>query len=962
MGCKVCWGIAKALVVSALGIAVGAVPVQAIAEEDPAALVEDSATVAVTDVGDASDDLGLGAEQDTAREAVAAPQTDEESTPVAETVAQTDAVANTTMPEVEKSAAEDTAEPIVDDAVGSEAAASQDSESADAKEVDAEAKAEDGTGSAAADVFGHAEAPEGPVASAMALSTSAEAAQTTTASTVQALVSYVDMNRLYNPYTGEHFYTSNAHERDVLVTLGWRYEGTGWTAPTTSDRPVFRLYNPYAGDHHYTQSTTERDGLTKVGWRYEGIGWYSEGDYGEAVYRQYNPYAVAGTHNYTTSKQENDSLVKAGWRAEGIAWYGTAFVATASFQATEGGETQTVQLMQKGDAWYACLPSYAPASSVTVTVTTSDDKPVRLREGAGDVAVGKLSSTRASTGELGKAIHLGLVGAQRVVVPLQSSNVRTIFLTSADAINEGRAYVEASADHSAKASVRALVVNADGSVDYDADKPSKGKYSTVKGRGNSTWGIGNKKPYQLTLNKKADLLQTGDKGNAQKKWVLLANAGDATLLHNWVALDFARELGLAGVECAPVDLYYDGEYRGSYLLTEKIEAKPGRVDISDLEGATEGANPEVDLDALDTQQATNALGYQIQYVTGIADPQDITGGYLVEADGAYYKGERSWFRSGEGAFVVKSPESCSKSEVEYVSVAFERAIRNAKANRFDLDDDFSFDLSSLTKAYLVNELFKNIDAFYTSTYFHLDAGSRRIYCEPVWDFDTSTGTRTDTSGSGFACYEGYVVPSAAWLRAIPSVQQRFSQLWDEQAASLAKNVLLGGENSVGGRGILRSLSWYQGQLRASQRMNEVTFGVTAFPNCMTPLATWGQNVDYMEQWLANRVEWISGTGARIAQTDPVCTYQGIDYGMVYDYQYYLQQNPDVFAAYGGNPALTLRHFVEYGMAEGRTSCRNFQVNAYRSKNDDLDAAFGDDLAAYYRHYATLGYREGRLAC
>ena len=132
------------------------------------------------------------------------------------------------------------------------------------------------------------------------------------------------MYRLYNPYTGEHFYTSNADEKDNCVKVGWNYEGVGWTAPSKSSHPVYRLYNPYVsgGDHHYTMSDTEYKELQKLGWRGEGIGWYSDDSEGVPLYRQYNPYATTGTHNYTTSKSENDTLVRLGWKYEGIGWYG----------------------------------------------------------------------------------------------------------------------------------------------------------------------------------------------------------------------------------------------------------------------------------------------------------------------------------------------------------------------------------------------------------------------------------------------------------------------------------------------------------------------------------------------------------------------------------------------------------------------------------------------------------------
>lgn len=130
------------------------------------------------------------------------------------------------------------------------------------------------------------------------------------------------MFRLYNPNSGEHFYTKDMAERDYLSKLGWRYEGAGWTAPKTSKTPVYRMYNPNAGEHHYTLDKSEKDMLIKAGWNYEGIGWYSDDNKATPVYRQYNPNAWANNHNYTKNKSENDNLVSLGWKYEGMSWYG----------------------------------------------------------------------------------------------------------------------------------------------------------------------------------------------------------------------------------------------------------------------------------------------------------------------------------------------------------------------------------------------------------------------------------------------------------------------------------------------------------------------------------------------------------------------------------------------------------------------------------------------------------------
>ena len=133
----------------------------------------------------------------------------------------------------------------------------------------------------------------------------------------------VVMFRLYNRWTGEHFYTSNTVERDSIIEVGWSYEGVGWIAPGKG-APVYRLYNPYVegGDHHYTMSAEERDALVEAGWSYEGVSWYSaDEETGVPVLREYNPYATTGTHNYTISENEHDTLVGLGWNDEGIAWY-----------------------------------------------------------------------------------------------------------------------------------------------------------------------------------------------------------------------------------------------------------------------------------------------------------------------------------------------------------------------------------------------------------------------------------------------------------------------------------------------------------------------------------------------------------------------------------------------------------------------------------------------------------------
>ena len=135
------------------------------------------------------------------------------------------------------------------------------------------------------------------------------------------VVSTAIMYRLYNPNSGEHFYTGSVVERQNLVDAGWNFEGNGWIAPLEGD-PVYRLYNPNAGDHHYTTSVEEKDNLVRAGWNFEGIAWCTAPVNDKPLYRLYNPNAESGAHHYTMDETERDNLKNAGWHYEGIGWYG----------------------------------------------------------------------------------------------------------------------------------------------------------------------------------------------------------------------------------------------------------------------------------------------------------------------------------------------------------------------------------------------------------------------------------------------------------------------------------------------------------------------------------------------------------------------------------------------------------------------------------------------------------------
>lgn len=136
------------------------------------------------------------------------------------------------------------------------------------------------------------------------------------------VVNPLPMYRVYNHWSGEHLFTMSGDEVDNLVKLGWKDEGTAWTAPSYSSTPVYRLYNPYSGDHFYTQDAGEYQYLGSIGWNQEGVAFYSaDKGAGKPIYRLFNRWLTQGTHLFTTDSTEYEHLGSIGWKKEGIAFY-----------------------------------------------------------------------------------------------------------------------------------------------------------------------------------------------------------------------------------------------------------------------------------------------------------------------------------------------------------------------------------------------------------------------------------------------------------------------------------------------------------------------------------------------------------------------------------------------------------------------------------------------------------------
>ena len=110
--------------------------------------------------------------------------------------------------------------------------------------------------------------------------------------------------------------------------------------------------------------------------------------------------------------------------------------------------------------------------------------------------------------------------------------------------------------------------------------------------------------------------------------------------------------------------------------------------------------------------------------------------------------------------------------------------------------------------------------------------------------------------------------------------------------------------------------------------------------------------------LYGKAEGRIGTGDYLGGTT---FYNGVDYSSVYNFDYYAKHYPDVWNSFGLNDYAALRHFVNFGMSEGRMASPEFNVLTYKASNPDLVSVFGNSLPSYYMHFKLYGKAEGRTA-
>jgi hypothetical protein len=325
----------------------------------------------------------------------------------------------------------------------------------------------------------------------------------------------------------------------------------------------------------------------------------------------------------------------------------------------------------------------------------------------------------------------------------------------------------------------------------------------IRGRGNSTWAAP-KKPYRLKLDTKSPLMSIA----SERDWVLLANYSDPSQLRTTAGMEASNATDLAFTPTLRhVEVVLNGRYDGVYVLTQHQEIGEHRVDITEMDDDD---------------------------VSGTA----LTGGYRLEIDGRLEENGEPGFRTTRSMpVVVKDPDPATPEQFDYIRSyvqAFESSLYAPDfANPVTGYRRF-LDTSSFIDHYLVQELTRNQDHFFSSTFFTKERGDDLLRFGPVWDFDMSTGS---TRGYGPLPPEGWWARTrGAWNIRIfhdPAFVAQVEQRWDQLEPQF--------------RAVADGL---------------VPLGTALRPSIDNDAARWGYSLDttdtaqFLRDWLVARIDWM----------------------------------------------------------------------------------------------------------
>ena len=320
-----------------------------------------------------------------------------------------------------------------------------------------------------------------------------------------------------------------------------------------------------------------------------------------------------------------------------------------------------------------------------------------------------------------------------------------------------------------------------------------------------------KKAFTFKFEKKKDVLGMG-KG---KKWFLIANAYDPSLLRNYLAIDFARNLGLEYTsEQKFVELWLDGSYRGCYTLYEPVQEGKDRVDI--------------DIESNDGKKD-----------------------FLIEYEQLANEEDKKYFTVDGLRFAVKEPDDTTDDQLEYVSGVMSDIVNVLKSGK-KADAETVIDIPSFAKYYLLNEYMKNMDFDMSSVYYYYKDG--KLYAGPAWDFDKSSGNTNPNIGAPRATntYLSYgiiqdqrtmyrYIGRQAWF--IDAVKSIYEEHYDYIKAISSDG------------GLLDSLREEYGELFA-RNFTVFNIGYACSNYQLPPKATYEENYQYFKNWCSERNSWL----------------------------------------------------------------------------------------------------------
>ncbi len=319
------------------------------------------------------------------------------------------------------------------------------------------------------------------------------------------------------------------------------------------------------------------------------------------------------------------------------------------------------------------------------------------------------------------------------VIWLYSEHIPAVFIETESGISD-----QINSDKNIKEPGTIKVLEPDGSFSLEHS------LEYIKGRGNTSYTEFDKKPYQIKLTQDAPFLDM----EPGKKWVFVSNSADSSLIRNALSRSLAGHLNLPQSEEGTfVDLYVNKEYVGNYYVVEKIEIQENRLLLSDLQKATEHENETEDLSTYETAWTDTTKAKQIPN-----DPEDITGGYLIERDfdNRFLKeveiNESYFITEAKECFIVRDPEYTSEAQIAYID-SYVQSVENAILSAEGIDGTTGksyqdlIDVDSFVRKYLLEEVTANYDGGVASSYFYKDSDTidGRLYAGPVWDYDVSWG-------------------------------------------------------------------------------------------------------------------------------------------------------------------------------------------------------------------------------